>query len=126
MEITRTNTNEQPPVPKRRNYKAEFKANVIRLAQTPPASVAGVALQHGINPVTVHRWIREAKQFESSELAAFVPLNLTPHSTVKVLAKNEQRQTIRIDLGSQAGGLSLNWPISASHELTAWLREWLR
>lgn len=33
-----------------------FKANVVRLAHTPPASVAGVALQHGINPVTVHRW----------------------------------------------------------------------
>jgi transposase-like protein len=74
MEIMRTNINDQALPPKRRYYKPEFKASVVKQTQAPTASVAGVALQHGINPVTVHRWIREARQFQSSELAAFIPL----------------------------------------------------
>ena len=125
MQIMRTNSNDHALPPKRRNYKPEFKANVVRLAQTPRASVAGVALQHGINPVTVHRWIREAKQFQSSELAQFIPLNLAPHNGLAAVAKDD-RQTIRIDLGASGASLSVHWPVSASHELTVWLREWLR
>jgi transposase len=125
MQIMRTDSNDQARLPKRRYYKPEFKASVVKQTQAPTASVAGVALQHGINPVTVHRWIREARQFQSSELAAFIPLNLAPHNDLAAVAKNE-RQTIRIDLGPQGSGVSLNWPVSASHELTVWLREWLR
>ena len=125
MEIIRTNSNDQPLSPKRRYYAADFKASIVGQAHGPGASVAGVALQHGINPVTVHRWIREARQCQSSQLAQFIPLNLAPLTDLAAVAKNE-RQTIRIDLGSQGSGVALDWPVSASHELTVWLREWLR
>jgi hypothetical protein len=40
------------------------------------ASVATTALQHRLNPVSVHRWIREAKQKQPSNDAAFVPFRL--------------------------------------------------
>ncbi len=125
MEIMRTNSNDQARLPKRRYYQPEFKASVVKQTQAPMASVAGVALQHGINPVTVHRWIREARQFQSSQLAQFIPVNVAPHKDLKAVARDEQ-PTIRIDLGTPDVALSVHWPVSASQELTAWLREWLR
>lgn len=49
----RTNTSNQTPSVRRRNYPAEFEAEVIRPAQSEGNSVADAALRHGINPVTV-------------------------------------------------------------------------
>ena len=48
------------PIPKRRFYSPELKRQVRVVAQTqvPRASVAGVALAHGINANIVHRWLR--------------------------------------------------------------------
>jgi transposase-like protein len=134
MEIIRTNIDEQP-VPKRRYYRAEFKASVVRQTQMPASSVAGVALQHGINPVTVHRWIREAQQFGSATchpdqiaplapLASFIPLGVTQDSQVMTQPRDDQRN-IRIELGAQDKSVSVHWPVTATHELTVWLREWL-
>ena len=51
MDIMRTNTSNQILSIRRRNYPAEFKADVIRQAQSVDNSVAGVALRYGINPV---------------------------------------------------------------------------
>lgn len=48
--------------PMRRFYSTELKAQVIEACQLAGASVAGVAMSHHINPNTVHRWIREARQ----------------------------------------------------------------
>ena len=125
MDIMRTNTSDQTPSIRRRNYPAEFKADVIKQAQSEDNSVAGVALRYGINPVTVHRWIREAGQSRSAQTTAFVPLKLTPHHAV-VQDATTGRQTIRIDLGPQGAGVTLHWPMSSCDEMTLWLRAWLR
>jgi len=45
--------------PRRREYSAEFKAMVPEQVRPAGASVAGVALSHGLNPNMVHRWMRE-------------------------------------------------------------------
>lgn len=67
--------------PRRREYSAEFKTSVLGQSRRPGASLAGVALAHGINPNMVHRWIREERQrLELAELqrgaAAFLPVQL--------------------------------------------------
>jgi len=67
--------------PRRREYSAEFKGSVLAQGRQQGASVAGVALGHGINPNMVHRWIREERQGKMlAELqrggAAFVPVQL--------------------------------------------------
>jgi transposase-like protein len=46
--------------PQRRKFTPAVKATLVRRCET--ASVAGVALDHAINPVTVHRWIRESRE----------------------------------------------------------------
>jgi transposase len=44
-------------VPKRRFYSPELKLQVVQTCAQPGASIAGVALQHGISTNIVHRWI---------------------------------------------------------------------
>ncbi|HGM7679606.1 TPA: transposase [Pseudomonas aeruginosa] len=47
------------PVPgQRRSYPKSFKAQVVDECIQPGASVAGVALSHGLNANLVHKWIR--------------------------------------------------------------------
>ncbi|XLY86386.1 transposase [Ectopseudomonas mendocina] len=47
------------PVPgQRRSYPKSFKAQVVDECTQPGASVAGVALSHGLNANLVHKWIR--------------------------------------------------------------------
>ncbi|UUZ66389.1 transposase (plasmid) [Polaromonas sp. P1-6] len=45
--------------PTRRFYSAELKTQVMQECRQGGASVAGVALSHGINANIVHRWLRE-------------------------------------------------------------------
>ncbi len=42
----------------RRSYPKSFKAQVVDECSRPDASVAGVALNHGLNANLVHKWIR--------------------------------------------------------------------
>ncbi|KSD92075.1 hypothetical protein AO906_14350 [Pseudomonas aeruginosa] len=41
----------------RRSYPKSFKAQVVEECTQPGASVAGVALSHGLNANLVHKWI---------------------------------------------------------------------
>ena len=47
------------PVRRRRTHTESFKQSVINACQAPGASVAGVALTHGVNANQVRRWLRE-------------------------------------------------------------------
>jgi transposase len=78
--------------PRRREYSAEFKTSVLEQCRQSGASIAGIALGHGINPNMVHRWMREDRQrLELIELQrgalAFVPLQLPPR---RLLAQASQ------------------------------------
>ncbi len=61
---------------KRRRYIAEFKARVVAACQQPDASVAGVALEHGLNTNLVHKWIRTTQQPQPSTSPSFIPIAL--------------------------------------------------
>ena len=57
MKIVDTMANTTPTErPARRQYSAQFKAQVV---QESRQSGASVALSHGINANIVHRWLRE-------------------------------------------------------------------
>jgi transposase len=42
----------------RRTHGAELKRQVLALCEAPRASVARIALEHGLNASLVHRWRR--------------------------------------------------------------------
>ncbi|MBK6594232.1 MAG: transposase [Burkholderiales bacterium] len=46
-----------PKTPLRRTHSPEFKARVLAACSQPGASIAAVALAHGINANVVHKWL---------------------------------------------------------------------
>lgn len=126
--------------PRRREYSAEFKTSVLEQCRQSGASIAGVALGHGINPNMVHRWMREDRQrLELIELqrgaSAFVPLQLPPSpaagpSLAKCLQPNTEQgavaEGICVEIQRAGGKVTVTWPLKSASECGAWLREWLR
>lgn len=107
----------------RRRYSAELKAQVMEQCDASGASVAKVALSHGINANVVHRWRQLAREGQT-ELAPrsseFVPVSLTtsgPPGTDR---------DIRIQLRRGATAMTICWPLSAAADCAGWLRDWLK
>lgn len=46
-----------PKPPIRRTHSPEFKASVLAACRQPGASIAAVALAHGLNANVVHKWL---------------------------------------------------------------------
>ena len=92
----------------RRTFPKAFKAQVIEECAQSGASVAGVALSHGLNANLVHKWIRKQRKPLSGVSASFVPVPLgflpTEHAASEGL-------TIRIEIPYHAGSLSVHWPV---------------
>ena len=80
MNITHTMANDTiAQRPKRHYYSPELKGQIVAECQVSGASVAGVALAHGINANIVHRWMREqADSLLPAPRNEFVALNLPP------------------------------------------------
>jgi len=128
--------------PKQREYSAEFKTSVLEQCRQSGASIAGVALGHGINPNMVHRWIREERQGKVlAELqqagAAFVPVQLQPSPVLGAQpggarpepaagAADAGAQAIRIEVARANGTVTVHWPLAAAAQCAQVLRELLR
>ena len=115
----------------RRRHSREFKAEVVRACREPGASVAAIALAHGVNANLVHRWLRLAASGPvviAHERPAeggggeFVALQLPPPSVVAALPAPD----IRIELRRGPTSVSVSWPAQEAGACAAWLREWLR
>ncbi|UCM27185.1 transposase [Pseudomonas sp. PS1(2021)] len=64
------------PVPgQRRSYPKSFKAQVVDECTQPGASVAGVALSHGLNANLVHKWIRRQQAQLPAVPSGFIPFS---------------------------------------------------
>ena len=116
-------------VPQRRFYSLELKVQVVQTCAQPGASIAAVALQHGINANIVHRWIREHRQGTLvTQPQAFVPVTLSTEpepvaiQPVAVTATAE----IRMELRRGTSSVTVMWPSELAGDCGAWLREWLR
>ncbi len=115
-------------VPKRRFYSPELKLRVVQTCARPGASIAGVALQHGINTNIVHRWIREHSQGTLvTRPQAFLPVSVTtepePVATKPVVVAMPE---IRMELRRGTSSVTVMWPSELAGDCGAWLREWLR
>ncbi len=122
----------------RRPHSKELKARVLAECAQPAASVAAIALSHGLNANLVHKWRRAANaaRVQSAALAqraqsvgvgagagadTFIALTLpAPQPTAAT------PPDIRIELRRGAANASIHWPAQAAGDCAAWLREWLR
>ena len=116
--------------PKRRYYSPELKAQIVAECQVSGASVAGVALAHGINANIVHRWMREqGAALLPAPRNEFVALNLPPPVEQNPATENSSpplARAIHVEVQRSAGVVTVNWPLEDSASCAAWLRDWLR
>lgn len=104
----------------RRNHSPALKAQVLAECEVPGASVAKVAMTHGINANIVHGWRKLAREQLVRPVAttAFVPLAIESASTPE--------RRIDVELRRGAVSMTIGWPLSAAAEMTVWMRELLR
>jgi transposase len=108
---------------KRRSYSASLKAQVLAECDEPGASVAKVAMSHGINANVVHRWrqlAREGKPPGPAKTGEFMPVLLAAPSGAVAPAD------IRVELHRGAMAMTITWPASAAADFAVWTRELLR
>jgi transposase len=128
MEIVDTMANEVQAVRRtRREYSAELKAQVVQACRQPGASVAGVAMAHGINANIVHRWLREpSRALAVAQPAAFVPISLAPAAEPTDRSGVEAASDIRVEVRRGTSVVTVNWPLDGAAACAQWLRDWLK
>jgi transposase len=107
----------------RRRYDAGFKAQVLAECEAAGASVAKVAMSHGINDNVVHRWrqlAREAGVAAEPLATRFVPVALPAPAKANLPAD------VRVELRRGATTVVITWPATALTELAVFTRELLR
>jgi transposase len=102
----------------RRRHGAELKAKVLAECGAPGASVAQVALAHGLNANLVHKWRRQAGggmvSVATHEAPAFIPVAMAPAAAPVI-------SDIRIELRRGAIAINVTWPMAASAQCAGWL-----
>lgn len=107
---------------RRRRYATEFKARIVAACLQGDASIAQVALQHGLNTNLVQTWIRKAKR--QSQLPAvpdFVPLPVPP-AAADLPTPPPTAGEICIELPSARGTITVRWPTSEAAQCAHWLK----
>ncbi|MEN9314960.1 MAG: hypothetical protein RIS35_1353 [Pseudomonadota bacterium] len=108
----------------RRRHDAEFKRQVLAECEMPGASVARIALEHGLNANLVHRWRRIAEGRERGARAKPVAAQFV---SLPMAAPIQPPATdIRIEFKRGTTNITVTWPTSAASECATWLRELLR
>ena len=112
-------------VMRRRRYGEPLKARVLAECAAPGASVAKVAMAHGINANVVHRWrqlAREGAQVTVAKPSEFVPVAIAAPTPLPTASCRD----IEVELRRGVVTMKVVWPISATADFAAWTRELLR
>ena len=110
----------------RRRYSAELQARVMAECDAPGASVAKVAMSHGINANVVHRWrqlAREARPALATSTGEFVPVSLP---AMRAMPPSTDLRDIQVQVRRGTTTMTITWPVSAAGDFGAWMRELLR
>lgn len=107
----------------RRPHDDELKVKVLSECAAPGASVARIALAHGLNANLVHKWRRQSvgdkPHVRTPEMATFIPVAMAPVAPAVV-------DELRIELRRGASTVNVTWPLAASARCAGWLRELLK
>ena len=109
---------------RRRRYSNQMKAQVLAECDVPGASVAKVAMLHGINANVVHGWRKLARG--TSAVAVASPSEFVPVALEEAGVPCTGERSIEVELRRGAVTMKLSWPLSAAVDFAAWARELLR
>lgn len=129
--------NEQNPI--RRKHSAELKARVLSECREPGASIAAVALAHGLNANLVRKWLvgrglgrpsGESAELVQPSLVMRAAVNGAPGGGrapqgpfVALQMPDAGPQAIQIELSRGERRLTVSWPAAQAESCAAWLRE---
>ena len=112
----------------RRKHSAELRAKVLQACSLPGASVAGVALLHGLNANVVHRWRVDERNAVVPAMqeapSGFLAVNLIPET--RTAPDSLPLPDIRVEVTRANTCIVVKWPLQDSAACAVWLREWLR
>ena len=112
---------EHSELPARRRHSDELRAQVLSECAQTSASVADIALAHGLNANLMHKWRRQARELQAPEQTQFIALALPAAQQAAPV-----QPVIHMELRPGAATMCICWPVAAAPECAAWLREWLR
>ena len=132
---------------RRRKHTPAYKAELVQLCLSSGASLAAIALEHGLNANLLRRWVIEHERLglhtlddgptdpalvpaPAGALPEFIPLG-RPTSTSSVMPVSTHRHqriptadaTVRVELTAPRLNITLHWPSSNSQALAQVLRE---
>ena len=116
----------QKPGRRRRHHPEEFKQAVIEACCEPGASVAGIAMANSVNANQVRRWMRERGIEPPTRRVPMPVLETAPAFVQLPMAPAAVSGDIRIEIRRGDTGIKVDWPVQASVDCAAWLRDWLR
>ena len=130
-----TNEENEPRFLRRRTHSPEFKSELVMQFQQEGVSVAVVAMDHGVNPNLLRRWVTVHERrgqhaampnisMQRDVAAQFIALPLSkaqppePHTQIE--------QPIVIELQRNGLNATVRWPSGQALQCAAWLREVMR
>ena len=114
----------QKPGRRRRHHAEAFKQAVIEACCEPGASVAGIAMANSVNANQVRRWMRERGIEPPTRRVPMPVVDAAPAFVQLPLAP--AAPDIRIEIRRGNAVIKVDWPVQASGDCAAWLRDWLR
>ena len=121
----------QKPSRRRRHHPEEFKQAVIEACCEPGTSVAGIAMANSVNANQVRRWMRERGIEPPTRrlpmpLIETVPAMAPEFVQLPTVPAEPTSRDIRIEIQRGNTAVKVDWPVQASGDCAAWLRDWLR
>ena len=112
----------------RRAHSTELRSQVLAECARAGASVAAVAMAHGLNANLVRKWRHAATGGSVPGTLSRVNKNSGEFVALALSAQGAAVSPgdIRIELRRGATAMSIHWPVLSSAECAGWLREWLK
>ena len=108
-----------PARPPRRKHSLQFKEQVVAASYAANTSVASVALQFKINANLVHKWRR---QFETKTAGRGDFIKVAPRIPAKAMNAPCPDTTLKVELASALGPITIHWPMFDLADLASWLK----
>ena len=109
----------------RRTHSLEFKQSAVEASRQPGASIAGVAMAHGINANQLHKWRRQfsvARTTVAVSAPSLIPVTVVPDEPARSLVDESPPGRIDIELGRARISLTGRVDLDVLHTVLATLR----
>ena len=109
----------------RRTHSLEFKQSAVEASREPGASIAGVAMAHGINANQLHKWRRQLSGVLTSvavSAPSLLPVTVVSDEPARSSVEDSPPGRIDIELGRARISLTGRVDLDVLHTVLATLR----